>query len=46
MSADQPGKPEAEAAIGFAGCRHTGAAVQLRAEERIPEGGGGDEVDQ
>ena len=26
--------------------RETGAAVQLRTEERIPDGGGSDEVDQ
>ena len=46
MRADQRGEPAAKTAIGFASCRETGAAVQLRTEERIPEGGGGDEVDQ
>src|SRR3984893_6598498 len=46
MRADQPGQPAAKAAIGFAGCRKTGAAVQLRTKERIPKGGGGDEEDQ
>ena len=46
MRADQRGQPAAKTPIGFTGYRETGAAVQLRTEERIPEGGGGDEVDQ
>ena len=37
MRPDQRGKPEAEAAIGFACCGQTGAMMQLCAVERIAE---------
>ena len=46
MGTDQRSEPAAEAAIRLAGCGPACAAVQSRAEQRIAERSGGDEVDQ
>jgi hypothetical protein len=46
MGADQRREPEAEAVIRLAGCGQAGAAMQLRAEQRIAKRGRRNQVDQ